>query len=116
MKLDYTACAGVAALTSEPVSLAVKADAPWKDVRQLLAHARANPGHERLGNSGRGSFTHLVAVPLENRAGLTLTHAPFSRELPGTTVLRDQVQASVQLPAESMAHVTYRQVRVLASS
>jgi hypothetical protein len=29
MKFDHTAFAGVAALTSEPVSLAVKADAPW---------------------------------------------------------------------------------------
>jgi tripartite-type tricarboxylate transporter receptor subunit TctC len=58
MKFDHTAFAGVAALTSEPVSLAVKADAPWKDVRELLAHAKAHPGQVRLGNSGRGSFTH----------------------------------------------------------
>ena len=69
MKFDYTAFAGVAALTSEPVSLAVKADAPWKDIRELLAHARAHPGQVRVGNSGRGSFTHLMAVALENRAG-----------------------------------------------
>ena len=55
MKFDYTAFAGVAALTSEPVSLAVKADAPWKDVRELLSHAKAHPGAVRVGNSGRGS-------------------------------------------------------------
>src|SRR2546428_180160 len=116
MKLDYTAFAGVAALTSEPVSLAVKADAPWKDARELLAHARANPGHVRLGNSGRGRFTHLVAVALENRAGLKLTHVPFGRELAVTTVLGDKIEASVQLPAEIMAQVTGRQVRVLAVS
>ena len=52
----------------EPVSLAVKAEAPWKDIRELLAHAKANPGKVRIGNSGRGSFTHLTAVALENRA------------------------------------------------
>jgi tripartite-type tricarboxylate transporter receptor subunit TctC len=114
MKFDYTAFAGVAALTSEPVSLAVKADAPWKDVRELLAHAKAHPGQVRLGNSGRGSFTHLVAVALENRAGVKLTHVPFGRELAITTVLGDKIEASVQLPAEIMAQVTGRQVRVLA--
>jgi tripartite-type tricarboxylate transporter receptor subunit TctC len=114
MKLDYTAFAGVAALTSEPVSLAVKADAPWKDVRDLLAHARAQPGQVRLGNSGRGSFTHLVAVALENRASVKLTHVPFGRELAITTVLGDKIEASLQLPAEIMAQVTGRQVRVLA--
>ena len=40
MKFDHTAFAGMAALTSEPVSLAVKADAPWPGIRKLLAHAR----------------------------------------------------------------------------
>jgi tripartite-type tricarboxylate transporter receptor subunit TctC len=116
MKLDYTAFAGVAALTSEPVSLAVKADAPWKDFRELLAHAKANPGHVRVGNSGRGSFTHLAAVALENRAGVKLTHVPFGRELAVTAVLGDKIEASVQLPAEIMSQVTGRQVRVLAIS
>jgi tripartite-type tricarboxylate transporter receptor subunit TctC len=116
MKLDYSAFAGVAALTSEPVSLAVKADAPWKDVRELLAYAKAHPGQVRVGNSGRGSFTHLVAVALENRAGVKLTHVPFGRELAVTTVLGDKIEASVQLPAEIMAQVTGRQVRVLAVS
>jgi tripartite-type tricarboxylate transporter receptor subunit TctC len=114
MKFDYTAFAGVAALTSEPVSLAVKADAPWKDVRELLAHAKANPGQVRVGNSGRGSFTHLMAVALESRAGVKLTHVPFGRELAVTTVLGDKIEASVQLPAEIMTQVTGRQVRVLA--
>ena len=114
MKFDYTAFAGVAALTSEPVSLAVKTDAPWKDIRELLAHAKANPGQVRVGNSGRGSFTHLVAVALENRAGVKLTHVPFGRELAVTTVLGDKIEASVQLPAEIMTQVTGRQVRVLA--
>ena len=114
MKFDYTAFAGVAALTSEPVSLAVKVDAPWKDIRDLLAHAKAHPGQVRLGNSGRGSFTHLVAVALENRTGVKLTHVPFGRELAVTTVLGDKIEASVQLPAEIMTQVTGRQVRVLA--
>jgi tripartite-type tricarboxylate transporter receptor subunit TctC len=116
MKFDYTAFAGVAALTSEPVSLAVKADAPWKDIGEFIAHAKANPGQVRLGNSGRGSFTHLMAVAFENRTGTKLTHVPFGRELAITTVLGDKIEASVQLPAEIMAQVTGRQVRVLAIS
>jgi tripartite-type tricarboxylate transporter receptor subunit TctC len=114
MKLDYRDFVGIAQITSEPVSLAVKADAPWKDLRELLAHARTSPGRVRLGNSGRGSFTHLVAVALENRAGIKLTHVPFGRELAITTVLGDKIEASVQLPAEIMAQVTGQQVRVLA--
>jgi tripartite-type tricarboxylate transporter receptor subunit TctC len=114
MKFDYTAFAGVAQLTTEPVSLAVKADAPWKDIRDLIAHAKANPGQVRVGNSGRGSFTHLVAVALENQTGAKLTHVPFGQQLAITTVLGDKIEASVQLPAEVMAQVTGKQVRILA--
>jgi len=114
MKIDYTAFSGVAMITSEPVSIAVKADAPWKDVKAFIAHAKANPGQVRLGNSGRGSFTHLMAVALENRAGVKLTHVPFGRELAVTTVLGDKIEASAQLPAEIMAQVTGKLVRVLA--
>jgi tripartite-type tricarboxylate transporter receptor subunit TctC len=114
MKLDYTAFAGVAQLTTEPVSLAVKTDAPWKDIRELLAHAKANPGQVRIGNSGRGSFTHLVAVALENQTGAKFTHVPFGQQLAITTVLGDKIEASVQLPAEIMTQVTGKQVRALA--
>jgi tripartite-type tricarboxylate transporter receptor subunit TctC len=114
MKVDYTAFAGVAQLTTEPVSLAVKADAPWKDIREFVAYAKANPGKLRVGNSGRGSFTHLVAVALDNQTGAKLTHVPFGRELAVTTVLGDKIEASVQLPAEIMTQVTGKQVRILA--
>jgi tripartite-type tricarboxylate transporter receptor subunit TctC len=116
MKFDYTAFAGVAQLTSEPVSLAVKADAPWKDLREFIAQVKAQPGQIRVGNSGRGSFTHLMAVAFENRIGGKLTHVPFGRELAVTTVLGDKIEASVQLPGEIMTQVTGRQVRVLAIS
>ena len=116
MKFDYTAFAGVAGLTSEPVSLAVKIDTPWKGLRELIAFAKTKPGEVRIGNSGRGSFTHLAAVAFENRIGAKLTHVPFGRELAVTTVLGDKIEASVQLPAEIMTQVTGKQVRVLAVS
>jgi tripartite-type tricarboxylate transporter receptor subunit TctC len=114
LKFDYTAFAAVAQLTTEPVSLAVKTDAPWKDIDAFVAYAKANPGKVRIGNSGRGSFTHLVAVALDNRTGAKITHVPFGRELAVTTVLGDKIEASVQLPAEIMTQVTGQQMRVLA--
>jgi putative tricarboxylic transport membrane protein len=116
MKYDYTAFAGVAQLTTEPCALAVKTDAPWKDLSEFVANARANPGRARIGNSGRGSFTHLMAVAFENRSGARFTHVPFGTQLAVTTVLGDKIEASMQLPAEIMTQVTARQVRVLAVS
>jgi tripartite-type tricarboxylate transporter receptor subunit TctC len=114
MNIDYTAFSGVAELTTEPVSLAVKSDAPWKDLGEFLAHARKNPGKIRVGNSGRSSFTHLTGVALENKTGAKFTHVPFGQALAVATVLGDKIEASIQLPAEIVAQVRGKQVRILA--
>lgn len=114
MNIDYTAFSGVAELTTEPVSLAVKIDAPWKDIREFVAYAKQNPGKVRIGNSGRGSFTHLTGVALENVTGAKVTHVPFGQALAVATLLGEKIEASIQLPAEIVAQVRGKQVRILA--
>jgi len=114
MDFDYTAFAGVAQITTEPVSIAVKAESPWRDINELVDHARKNPGKVRVGNSGKGSFTHLTAVALENTTRTTFTHVPFGRGLAVATMLGDKIEATVQLPAEIMPQVEGKQVRILA--
>ena len=114
MNFDYTAFSGVAQLTTEPVSIAVKADSPWKEIGDLVEHARKNPGKVRAGNSGRGSFTHLTAVALENKTGVKFTHVPFGQGLAVAAMLGDKIEATVQLPAEIMSQVAGKQVRTLA--
>ena len=114
MNFDYAAFSGVAELTTEPVSLAVKADAPWKDIGEFIAHAKQNPGKVRAGNSGRGSFTHLTGVALENKTGAKLIHVPFGQALAVATVLGEKIEASIQLPAEIVSQVRGKQVRILA--
>jgi tripartite-type tricarboxylate transporter receptor subunit TctC len=114
MDFDHSAFSGVAEVTTEPVSLAVKADAPWKTIQDLVAHARAHPGMVRVGNSGKGSFTHLTGVALENKAGVKLTHVPFGQGLAVAALLGEKIEASIQLPAEIVAQVRSQQVRILA--
>ncbi|HSB72993.1 MAG TPA: tripartite tricarboxylate transporter substrate binding protein [Candidatus Methylomirabilis sp.] len=114
MTFDYTAFSGVAELTTEPVSLAVKADAPWKDIGEFVAYAKQNPGKVRIGNSGRGSFTHLTGVALENVTGAKVIHVPFGQALAVATLLGEKIEGSIQLPAEIVAQVRGKQVRVLA--
>jgi tripartite-type tricarboxylate transporter receptor subunit TctC len=114
MNFDYTTFSGVAEMTTEPVSLAVKSDAPWKDLGEFMDYAKKNPGKVRIGNSGRGSFTHLTGVALENKTGAKFTHVPFGQALAVATVLGDKIEASIQLPAEIVSQVRGKQVRILA--
>lgn len=114
MKFDYTAFDGVAEMTTEPVSIAVKPDAPWKDINEFIEYAKANPGKVRIGNSGMGSFTHLTAVALENVAGVEFNHVPFGKGLAVSSLLGGKIEASCQLPAEVMSQAQAGQVRILA--
>src|SRR5258708_37581073 len=58
LPFDYSAFDAVARVSIETPAIAVRADAPWKTLNELLDYAKANPGKVRIGNSGAGSHTH----------------------------------------------------------
>ena len=62
LAFDYRAFEPVAQVQVETPLLVVKADAPWKDLRDFIAHAKAIPGKVTVGNSGAGSHTHFTSV------------------------------------------------------
>ncbi len=58
--------------------IAVKADAPWKTMQELVAAAKANPGKLRAGSPGEGTSSHLNLEELKRLAGVNITHVPFA--------------------------------------
>jgi tripartite-type tricarboxylate transporter receptor subunit TctC len=106
----------IARISYEPVSIAVRADAPWKTMEDLFQYIKDNPGKVSIGNSGIGSYTHLVASAIENKAGSKVIHVPFGQGLAFASLLGGQIQASIQLPSEAMAQYEAGQIRFLALS
>jgi len=72
----------VAMLAKIPNALAVRNDLPAKDVRELIAYAKANPGKLSFGSQGAGSTAHLSASQLEVLAGIKMVHVPYRGALP----------------------------------
>jgi tripartite-type tricarboxylate transporter receptor subunit TctC len=68
---------GVAPLASVPNVLVVAASADSKTVRDLVATAKAKPGHLNFGSVGTGSATFMSAVKFNRAAGLSVVHVPF---------------------------------------
>jgi len=64
-------------ITGFVMGVAVRADAPWKTLPDLLAHARANPGKLNYGTLGIGSTQHLAMERVAIAQGLGWTHAPY---------------------------------------
>ena len=66
-----------AGLTLTPFILHVNAAFPAKNMAELIAHVKANPGKFNIASSGIGATNHLIAEMLKQQAGLDLTHVPY---------------------------------------
>ena len=58
-------------------TLLARKELPQKDLRELIAHARANPGQVTFASAGKGSGQHVAMAVLAQLSGVTLTHVPY---------------------------------------
>lgn len=70
-----------------PTLLVVRNDLPVKNVRDLVEHAKANPGKLSYGSVGVGSTTHLAGELLNALAGISTVHVPYKGSTPILTDL-----------------------------
>ena len=69
----------------EPVGLAVsysytlmaRKDLPFNSLKEVVEHARANPGKLSYASAGNGSGQHVLAAALWHLAGVNLVHVPY---------------------------------------
>jgi tripartite-type tricarboxylate transporter receptor subunit TctC len=69
--------APVTLVTCIPNVLVLRPDFPAKNVEELLAHAKKNPGKLSYSTSGVGNPQHLNGELLEELAGLHMVHIPY---------------------------------------
>ena len=67
----------VIGLTGYVFAVVVKADAPWRTMRELAAHIAANPGKVTYGSHGVGSSVHMAMEELAGTQKWNVTHVPF---------------------------------------
>jgi len=68
-------------------AIGVRADSPWKTIKDFIDYAKANPGKLRVGNAGLGTTTHLDAISMRMAAGVPITDVPFAGAAPAITAL-----------------------------
>ena len=67
----------VCLLIRAPNVLAVQASLPVSSLKELIVHARANPGRLSYGSSGNGATNHLAMEMLKLQTGLDILHVPY---------------------------------------
>jgi tripartite-type tricarboxylate transporter receptor subunit TctC len=114
LDVDYRAFDAVARVLVESPVVAVRSDARWKNLGELINDARARPKQISVGHSGVGSHTHISLVALENAAGVIFNEIPFGAAQVVPNLSGGHVDAVVQLPAALIGQVKQGSVRLLA--
>jgi tripartite-type tricarboxylate transporter receptor subunit TctC len=106
----------IARFTADPTVLAVRADSPWKSVKDLVEAARAAPGSIPYGSSGNYGTMHVPMEMFSGTANVKMLHVPFTGAGPAVVaLLGGQVQALSTGPSSVMGHIKAGKVRVLAT-
>jgi tripartite-type tricarboxylate transporter receptor subunit TctC len=106
----------VARFTADPTVLAVRADGPYKSVKELLDAAAKAPKTIPYGSSGNYGTMHVPMEMLSQSAGVKLLHVPFTGAGPAiVALLGGQVEALSTGPSTVIQHAKAGKVRILAT-
>jgi tripartite-type tricarboxylate transporter receptor subunit TctC len=71
-----------------PSILAAGAEAPFKNFREMIAYAKANPGKVRVGTAGVGSVGDFCVQTINALTGAEIVMVPFTGAAPAVTAVR----------------------------
>jgi hypothetical protein len=100
-----------------PLVMFAHTSVPATEVKQLVAHLKANPGKYRYSSAGNGSPPHLAAELFKLKAGVDLLHVPYKGT--GAAVpdlVAGQVHFMIDGPPPFLGHVKAGRLRALAAA
>jgi tripartite-type tricarboxylate transporter receptor subunit TctC len=101
-------------VVSGPQVLIVPASSPFKSVKELLDHARANPGKLTFGHAGIGSQTHLAAENFVWQGKFEAIAVPYKGEGPGlAAAIGGETSFFIGNVAAAIGHIQGGRLRAL---
>ena len=102
----YDQLVPVAKVMASPHLLVAGTGAPYKNLDELIAYARQNPGKINFGSAGTGSSVHLAGMAFAKQAGIEITHIPFQGGAPAlVAALGGHVDMLIGLPITLLPQV-----------
>lgn len=107
--------APVVLVAKAPLIVAAYPGFPVKDLNELIAYAKANPGKVNAGTPGNGSLGQLASELLQQHTGTKITHVPYRGSAPVMTdLIGGQVNVSFDFMPTYIPLVKEGKVRALA--
>jgi tripartite-type tricarboxylate transporter receptor subunit TctC len=106
--------APVHGLGASPNLLVAGAGRPWRDVGELVEHARRHPDALSYASTGVGTSAHLLAELLQSSAAIRLTHVPYASPAQALNdVIAGRLDVMFDFPLTAMPHVREGRLRAL---
>lgn len=105
--------APVSLVTSVSIVVCVKPDSPIRDMADLIARAKAQPGKLTLGTGGIGGPAHLAYELLASMTGIQLLHVPYKGGAAATTATIGG-EVDVMIDGSAFAQVRGGRLRAIA--
>jgi tripartite-type tricarboxylate transporter receptor subunit TctC len=90
--------------------IVVRAESPFKDVRQLVEHARANPGKLNFGLTGSGNVPHAAISELMHATGTRMTLVAYKGDAPA---MADVLGGTIDFAVLAIGSIGSQAVRLL---
>jgi tripartite-type tricarboxylate transporter receptor subunit TctC len=98
-----------------PLVMVANNNLPFKDVKELVAYSKANPGKMAFGSSGVGAAAHLTQELFKDVTGADMVHVPYKGTAPA---LSDLMGGSLQVLTDTasalMPHVRSGKIKPIA--
>lgn len=107
--------APVAGLVNYPLVIEAHPSVPAKNIAELVALAKVNPGKITLASYGTGTISHVAGELFKTKVGVNMVHVPYRGGAPMVNdLLGGQVQVGIDVVAASLPHIRSGALRALA--
>ena len=107
----------IAQIVQQPLIIVTNLSQPFRNIQDVVAFAKRNPGKLNYGSAGLGTSNHLVGEMLSNSAGIKMEHVPFQGGAPAlVALLGGQIELLITQPNTVLTHVKSGRVRALATT
>jgi tripartite-type tricarboxylate transporter receptor subunit TctC len=111
---DHRTFDPVIMVADNPCWILVPKDSPYRNLKDFIAAAKANPNKVSMANAGAGGGYHLVALAFESDAGIELVHVPYKGGGPSiVAAVAKQVDSVMCSPPEGYPQVQAGELRAL---
>jgi len=107
--------APIALISADPTVLVVRADGPYRTLKDLVDAAKAKPATINYGSSGVYGTLHVAMEIFAEAAGIRLFHIPYQGGGPAVAaLLGGQIDALASGPAAAIGQIKGGKMRALA--